>query len=57
MPDEPSINTRMFQGQFSNQDEMDLQPGQMSLQINLAIIRQGEVQIRAGARRMTYDTE
>lgn len=54
---EPEVDARNFQGQWSNRDENDLEAGQFRVQLNLNCVRDGELQVRPGLRKMTWDSD
>lgn len=56
-PAKVSVEVRDFQGLLDNQDPHDPETGAGERQVNLAVIRQGELQVRLGYRVLKFVTQ
>lgn len=54
---ESAVQMRQFLGMASNVDPRDLKPGVSQVQINVAVIRPGELVVRRGLRELTFDSD
>ncbi len=52
-----AVSMAQFSGMFSNIDPVDLQPGQSEVQVNVMILRPGELTVRRGLRELTFDVD
>lgn len=46
-----------FPGLITNADSSDIPPGAAEVQVNIACIRFGEMQVRLGLRQITFEGE
>jgi hypothetical protein len=51
------IEMRDILGLVSNRDPHDLRPGQAEEQVNIMILRPGEMMIRRGLKELVFDTD
>lgn len=59
MPEPPRTEVRIavFSGMVSNVDPNDLQPGYSQLQINIAGLQRGQLEVRRGLRELLFEGE
>lgn len=52
-----NLEIKDFSGMASNADPTDIPPGMSQVQINVSSIRRGQLEIRGGLRKVTFENE
>ncbi len=52
-----AIEMRDILGLVSNRDPHDLKPGQAEEQVNVMVLRPGEMMVRRGLRELSFDAD
>ncbi len=52
-----SVEMRDILGLVSNRDPHDLKPGQAEEQVNVMVLRPGEMMVRRGLRELVFDAD
>ncbi len=52
-----SLEMRDILGLVSNRDPHDLKPGQAEEQVNVMVLRPGEMMVRRGLRELQFDSD